>query len=114
MTTAILSRETLARIVPSLFAAQPWERMSPSYKMLPTASVIEILGSQGFFPVSAQQGKTRIPGKGSYTKHLVKFRRREYLDADQFAEVPELVLLNSHDGSSAYKFHSGVIQNLLY
>ena len=110
MTTAILSRDNLARTVPSVFAAQPWERMSPRYKMLPTIEVIDILGGQGFFPVSAQQGKTRIPGKGDFTKHLLKFRRREYLDADEYAEVPELVLLNSHDGTSSYKFFSGIFR----
>ena len=110
MTTAILSRENLARIVPSVFAAQPWGRMSHRYKMVPTSAVIEILNGQGFFPVSAQQGKTRIPGKGEFTKHLLKFRRREYLEVDSFTEVPELVLLNSHDGTSSYKFHSGVFR----
>lgn len=108
--TAVLSQDTLARIVPSVFAAQPWERMSPRYKMLPTSAVIDILNGQGFYPVSAQQGKTRIPGKGDFTKHLLKFRRREYLDADAHTEIPELVLLNSHDGTSAYKFFSGIFR----
>jgi hypothetical protein len=59
----------------------------------------------------AEQSRTRIPGKGDFTLHMVRFRHAEHLSPLAVgAEVPELVLVNSHDGASAYKFMAGVFR----
>jgi hypothetical protein len=106
-----LSTEQLQKMVPSVFAIEPWGRMSDRYRFVPTIEVVDVLRDQGFLPVRANQSRTRIPGKGEFTKHMLRFRHTDYLRSMQVGEeIPELVLTNSHDGTSAYKFNSGVFR----
>lgn len=42
---------------------------------------------------------------------MLRFRHDEYLHPDRIGqEVPELVLSNSHDGTAAYRFNSGIFR----
>ena len=107
---AALDHDTLRRLAPSIFAASPWGRMSDRYKMVPTIEVVAMLAERGFRPVRAQQSRSRIEGKGDFTRHLIRFRHDDYLDQAAGAELPELVLTNSHDGTSAYRFLSGIFR----
>ena len=106
----ILSNEQIRSAAPSIFAASPWERMSARYRHVPTIEVVDMLRDHGFFPVRVMQSRCRIPGKQPFTKHLLRLRSQCFLDADRNAEVPELILTNSHDGSSAYCFHGGIFR----
>lgn len=104
---APLSLEQL-RSVPSLFATEKHESRSERFGFVSTESVMRGLIAEGFQPVSARQGGSRVPGKAAFTKHIVRFTHRA---ADQYARhgsVPEVVLINSHDGTSAYRLMSGV------
>jgi hypothetical protein len=103
-----LTDETIRTYAPSVFASQPWDRMSARYRMLPTIAVVDQLREHGFFPVRATQSRCRIPGKDAFTRHLVRFRREADLDAATRSEVVELCLVNAHDGTSAYKFMAGL------
>src|SRR5215470_5768545 len=93
---------------PSVFAEQPWHAMSARYRFFPTVHVVEGLMQQGFLPVRAQQSRTRIEGKGDFTKHLLRFRHASMADSAVQSTVPEIVLINSHDGTSAYKLSLGL------
>ena len=111
MTTAILSADDLRTLTPSVFATQPWERMSERYRMVPTSEVITILGERGFRPVDARQSRSRIPGKADYNRHMIRFRHDEFLQPfPAGTELPELVMSNSHDGTAAYRFNSGIFR----
>src|SRR5690348_1009366 len=70
----ILSNDQLMKMAPSIFAAQPWERMSARYTFIPTIQVVDKMRAEGFQPVSVAQAKTRIDGKADFTKHLIRFR----------------------------------------
>jgi len=108
---AILTADQLRSAVPSAFAVSPWERMSDRYKMVPTCEVVDILGGQGYRPVRAMQSSSRIEGKGAFARHMIRFRHDEHLGPIVIGtEVPELVLTNSHDGSSAYRFMAGIFR----
>lgn len=107
--TAILDREQIRKIAPSVFATQPYEAMSHRYRFIGTGHVLDIMEGLGFHPVKAQQSRSRIEGKAAFTRHAVRLRQAEYLDIDAVGEeVPEIVLENSHDGSSAYRLHAGI------
>lgn len=108
---ATLDRDTLRRTVPSIFADSPWDRVSAAYRFVPTYTVLDILSDMGFYPTMAAQSRCRIPGKSDFTKHLIRLRHRDYLDAPR-PDMPELVLVNSHDRSSAYKFYSGIFRTV--
>src|SRR5438445_9289091 len=78
------------------------------YRLFETSHVVEALMQQGFLPVRAQQSRTRIEGKGDFTKHLLRFRHASMADSAVQSTVPEIVLINAHDGSSAYHLSLGL------
>lgn len=111
---AILTNADLMRVAPSIFAAQPWERMSAKYTFIPTISIVDKMRAEGFQPVAATQSRTRIEGKQDFTKHLIRFRDVRAGDVPAIRTLgtvyPELVLTNSHDGASAYKLDAGLFR----
>ena len=95
-----LSAETLQHTAPAVFAPSAHERLSSSYTFVPTARIIDALGQAGFQPVEARQTRSRSRSP-VHARHMIRLRRR--LEHVALADsVPELVLLNSHDGTSAY------------
>src|SRR5215471_2690073 len=100
MRTMTLDQIRLA--APSVFATRPYDAMSARYRFFPTVHVVEGLMAQGFLPVRAQQSRSRIEGKGDFTKHLLRFRHASMTESARESTVPEIVLINSHDGTSAY------------
>ena len=60
-------------------------------------------------PTMAMQAGSRIPGKAEFTKHLLRLRKYDDLGNDR-PDVHEIVLVNSHDGTSAYSLMSGVFR----
>ncbi|WP_422923206.1 DUF932 domain-containing protein [Singulisphaera sp. PoT] len=106
---SILDNDQIRRSAPSVFAATPWRAMSESYRFVPTIHVIDLLRDQGFHPVKAKQSRSRIEGKGDFTRHMVRLRHAAHLESTE-AETPELILSNSHDGTAAYRFNSGIFR----
>lgn len=104
-----LTTDQLRRTAPSIFAAAPYHAMSSKYRMMPTIEVVDMFRDKGFVPVMANQSRSTIPGKGDFTRHLLRFRHADQL-ASSDAEIPELVLMNSHDGTSAYRFMAGIFR----
>src|SRR3954468_21894909 len=103
--TAILTRDDLRTLTPSVFASQPYASMSPRYKFVGTDGVIDIMDGLGFRPVLAVQSKTRLEEKLGYTRHFIRLRHLDHLVNPSGEEVPEIVLENSHDGTAAYRLH---------
>src|ERR1700680_1094639 len=102
---AALSPEALRQRVPAAFASSAHESRSPSYTFIPTARVIDALTTVGFYTVEARQD-TR--GRGAlHARHVIRFRRRFETVALRDA-IPELLFLNSHDGTSAYQLRVGL------
>ncbi len=102
-----LSNDQIARIAPSVFAAEAHESRSSRYTYIPTVNVLDGLRREGFEPFSVVQSRSRIPGKVDFTKHLIRLRRVECMTA---LEAPEIILINSHDGTSSYQLMSGMIR----
>jgi hypothetical protein len=110
--TTALSTEQLQQYVPSAFAAQPYHAQSSRYSFIPTSDIIIGMRSAGFLPVMASQSRTRIADKKDFTKHMIRFRAEQSLNAQAIVgdSVLEAVLINSHDGTSAYKLMCGVFR----
>lgn len=110
-TLATLNNEQLLRSAPSIFATRPWHGVSERYRFVPTIDVVDMLRDRGFMPVRAQQSRSRIEGKGDFTKHLIRFRHSEMMNAPAVGdEIPELVLVNSHDRTSSYQLMAGIFR----
>ncbi len=108
---AALSDEELRRCAPSIFASQPIDTVSDRYSFLPTSSVLKGMRENGWLPVRAEQQSVRTEARRGFQKHLIRFARAEHLGSWEKNQVrPEVVLLNSHDKSSAYQLHCGLFR----
>lgn len=109
-----LTIDQIAKYAPSAMATHAHESRSDRYTYIPTVNVIEGMMRAGFQPFSASQSRSRIEGKNEFTKHMIRFRHQaangtaptELLKVGDV--VPEVVLINSHDGTSAYKLIAGL------
>lgn len=108
---APMTDDDLRRIAPSIFAVDAHESRSARYTYVPTFEVLAGLRRAGFVPVRAIQGKSRVEGKAEYTKHMVRLQHPDYGNRTSLQGVaPEVVLLNSHDGTSSYRMLAGVFR----
>jgi hypothetical protein len=100
------------RQAPSVFATDAHESRSSKYVYIPTSDIVTALRKEGWLPTLAQQSRTRDESRHAHTKHLLRFRHADdlYTPAEVNATVPEIVLLNSHDGTSSYQLHAGMFR----
>lgn len=120
-----LTNDELKKKAPSIFATAPWGDVSEKYAFIPTIDVVERMREEGFFPVRAEQSLARIDGKREFTKHMIRFRRAQDMVDRQLAnpghhffarhgqvepEIPEIVLVNSHDRTSGYQLEAGLFR----
>ncbi|MFD3227322.1 DUF932 domain-containing protein, partial [Rahnella aceris] len=61
----------------------------------------------GFQPFFACQTRVRDEARKGHTKHMLRLRRENQITG---SEVPEIILLNSHDGSSSYQMLPGMFR----
>ena len=103
-----LTMDQLRTIVPSAFAVAAHASRSERYTYLPTVDVIEGMIKAGFQPFRAIQSGSRIEGKAEFTKHLIRFRSADAPMSLVVGDtIPEVVLINSHDGTSTYQLSAG-------
>jgi len=77
------------------------------YTYIPTITLLESLKQEGFQPFFACQTRVRDLNKRDHTKHMLRLRREGQITGKQ---VPEIILLNSHDGSSSYQMLPGLFR----
>ena len=102
-----LTTEELYRTVPSVFGNDKHEPRSERYTYIPTITLLESLQKEGFQPFFACQTRVRDISRREHTKHMLRLRREGQMTGNQ---VPEIILLNSHDGSSSYQMLPGLFR----
>lgn len=102
-----LSDDQLRRVAPSIFADAAHASRSARYTYIPTSTVLGGLRKEGFEPFMVTQARVRDDGKREYTKHMVRMRHASQIEDTEAAEV---VLINSHDGSSSYQLLCGLFR----
>lgn len=102
-----LTREELMQVVPSVFSTDRHGSRSEKYAYIPTITLLENLQREGFEPFFACQSRVRDPDRREHTKYLLRLRRTGQITGQQ---VPEIILLNSHDGSSSYQMLPGLFR----
>lgn len=103
-----LSNAQIAHHAPSVVAGSAHHSRGERYSFIPTVQVIDGLRAEGFQPYEVRQTRVRKLDKREHTKHMVRLRHADAIDAT--GEVPEIILLNSHDGSSSYQIMAGVFR----
>ena len=102
-----LTDDQIHRVAPSIFADAPHESRSQRYAYIPTAAVLAELRKEGFQPFMVTQTRVRDEGKREHTKHMLRLRHASQING---AEANEIVLLNSHDGTSSYQMLAGMFR----
>jgi hypothetical protein len=104
-TDSPLSEDQMRAVAPSIFAEGKHASRSERYSYIPTIEVLRGLRKEGFEPFMVAQGQSRVEGKTEFTKHMLRLRHAQQVQAK--AEANEIILINSHDGASSYQLMGG-------
>jgi hypothetical protein len=102
-----LSDDQIRVVAPSIFAPAPHESRSNRYCYIPTSTVLAELRGEGFEPFMVCQTRVRREDRRDFTKHMIRLRHASQVN-DSVAN--EIILLNSHDGSSSYQMLAGAFR----
>lgn len=102
-----LSDDVMRQVAPSIFAVEKHDSRSARYTYIPTIDVLQGLRKEGFEPFMAAQSRSRVEGKAEFTKHMVRLRHASQINA---GEANEIILINSHDGTSSYQMLAGMFR----
>jgi hypothetical protein len=129
-----INEASLLSLAPSIFAAAPHESRSQRYGYVSSIDLIRALVEKGFDITAASQSKPKDSGKHNFAKHMVRMRHTESYARVQQAIIEgraagdthtleartaarslkntfaEIVLTNSHDGTSAVILHAGLFR----
>ena len=99
--THLLTQRT--HLPESVLTGRPSARLSTSYGFIDTRPLVETALAAGFQVTSAMATRSRRDPASA--KHMVRLRHPDAIGNN--AEVPEIILLNSHDGTSSYQLLAG-------
>ena len=105
MNNGILSATDIAQRAPAVFANSKSARLTDRYQSLHTDELLPIMADFGYFPTQAAQKRSR-KNSPEHAAHLIAFSNAQ--DVDTANDIrPEIVLYNSHDGTSSVKLFAG-------
>ncbi|WP_313054505.1 DUF932 domain-containing protein [Pseudomonas lopnurensis] len=102
-----LSDDQIRAVAPSIFAEAAHESRSERYSYIPTAAMLAELRGEGFEPFMVCQTRVRHEDRREFTKHMIRLRHASQING---AEANEVILLNSHDGTSSYQMLGGMFR----
>jgi hypothetical protein len=102
-----LDNDALYHHVPSVFAREAHDSRSERYVYVPTIEIVEGLRREGWFPFFAAQAVPRDGSRHGHAKHMLRLRRDDGIGKPEAAEV---IIVNSHDGTSAYQMFAGMLR----
>ena len=102
-----IADDQLREVAPSIFAEAAHDSRSARYTYIPTSTILDGLRKEGFQPFAVTQTRVRDEGKRDFTKHMLRLRHASQI-AD--TEANEIILLNSHDGTSSYQMLAGMFR----
>jgi len=103
--TFLTTQEIINR-VPSVLTNKAHDRTGSQYSNISTYEVLNALFDLGFEVTFAKETKSREVSRKGFSKHMLRLRRREEQAINGL--YPEIVLINSHDGSSSYQMRAGM------
>lgn len=118
-----LDLEEIAQATPSVFADDKHHTRSAKYTFISTLELLQGMIKEGFAPYEVRQGGSKFEDKRAYTKHQIRFRHardvgpagKYYsegrsafgIDAKVGDAIQEVIISNSHDGTSQWEAFSG-------
>lgn len=102
-----LSNDQLQAVVPSIFADEAHHSRSDRYVYVPTIRLVDGLRREGWQPFFACQAVPRADDRLGHAKHMLRLRRQADIGA---AEAAEVIIVNSHDGTTSYQMFAGLLR----
>lgn len=101
---------TYNSVIPNLTTTVPSPFVSPKYGFISTQETLQPFFDAGYTISNAMTVRPRSrPLMAAYRKHLIRLRP-SHVTPLQGDVVPEVVLINSHDGTSAFKLLAGLFR----
>jgi hypothetical protein len=106
-----LTNNRLQALAPSIFASDHKAGLSSKYVFVPTSEIVKEMEHEGWLPVIAKESRVRDESNSGYQKHLIRFRNfneqlKDKLEVND--TILEIVLTNSHNGTSSFVFNCGM------
>jgi hypothetical protein len=106
-----ISLDTLASQVPAAFSDHAAQRTSANYVFISTKQLVTALLEAGFVATHARQARVRRAEGGAFARHMLCFQpQREVVSLVD--AIPQIVLINSHDGCCSYQLRAGLYRPL--
>ena len=109
-----ISLETAKDLAPAIFATSPAPTIkSPKYQFTPTFEVIEHMQDMGYLLTGVKQSKSNVDLRKNWGIHITRFQHPDLYIKNPQGEIearPEVVLINSHDGTRPIQFEMGLFR----
>lgn len=108
-----LTLDQIRSVAPAVFAMEAHDSRGPRYAYVPTIRPLETLLSAGWQVWECAQQRSRTADRDPYTKHMLRLRHPDKFGGGSpslhivHQGVPEVVIINGHDGSAAYRLTAG-------
>jgi hypothetical protein len=100
--------ETLKELYPVLSNRAKHRNRTAKYKTIPTCKILKKLVKNGYSISDYQQVNSRKEKDLKYCKHLIRLRHESFTGDTK--SVPEIILVNSFDGSCSYRLYLGIFR----
>ena len=109
-----ISLDTAKELAPAIFATSPAPTIkSPKYQFTPTFEVIDHMQNMGYVLTGVRQSNSNVELRKNWGIHITRFQHPDlYIKNPQGAieARPEVVLINSHDGTRPIQFEMGLFR----
>ena len=113
-TITSISLDSAKSIAPAIFATSPAPTIkSPKYQFTPTFEVIEHMQDMGYVLTGVKQSKSNVDLRKNWGIHITRFQHPDLYIKDPQGMIearPEVVLINSHDGTRPIQFEMGLFR----
>jgi hypothetical protein len=113
-TITSISLDAAKSQAPAIFATSPAPTIkSLKYQFTPTFEVIEHMQDMGYVLTGVKQSKSNVDLRKNWGIHITRFQHPDLYIKDPQGTVearPEVVLINSHDGTRPIQFEMGLFR----
>ena len=109
-----ISLDKAKEYAPAIFATSPAPTIkSPKYQFTPTFEVIEHMQDMGYLLTGVKQSSSNVELRKNWGIHITRFQHPDLYIKNTDGEIearPEVVLINSHDGTRPIQFEMGLFR----
>ena len=113
-TITSISLDSARQIAPAIFATSPAPTIkSPKYQFTPTFEVIDHMQDMGYVLTGVKQSSSNVELRKNWGIHITRFQHPDLYIKDPQGMIearPEVVLINSHDGTRPIQFEMGLFR----